>query len=148
MEFVKELLEKQNMPQFVLVILFLIYLIMGYQMPEQIANVVDTTVGKIIVSMAALMLFAYSNPILGVMGIIVAYQIIKSSTEKTGTSALADLYPPEAKKWSPFTETNQFPYTLEQEVVKQMASQKFNENYVKPPYAPRLEDTYDAAPLV
>lgn len=148
MEFVKELTEKQNMPQIVLVILFLIYLIMGYKMPEQIANVVDTTLGKIMVSLAALMLFAYSNPILGVIGIIVAYQIIRTSSEKTGTSALADLYPPEAKKWSPFTETNQFPYTLEQEVVKQMASQKFNENYVKPPYAPRLEDTYDASPVV
>jgi hypothetical protein len=29
-----------------------------------------------------------------------------------------------------------------------MTTQKFNENYVKPPYAPLIEDTYDASPIV
>jgi len=33
---------------------------------------------------------------------------------------------------------------LEQEMVKRMAPQKFNTNYVKPTYKPMLEDIYDA----
>lgn len=148
MEFVNELFEKRNMPQLVMIVFFLIYLIMGYKMPEEIAGVIDTTLGKITVVMVSLMLFSYSNPILGVIGIMVAYQLIKTAGEKTGTSALNELYAVDSKKWSSFTETNQFPYTLEQEVVKQMTTQKFNENYVKAPYAPLIEDTYDASPIV
>ena len=100
-----------------------------------------------IVAMVTLLLFAYSNPILGVLGVLVAFQLLRSASEKTGMAAMEHFYPTEEKKWSPFAPAHKFPYTLEQEVVKKMASQKFNENYVKPPYVPMLEDNYDAATL-
>jgi len=145
MQYIDNLLEKRNMPQLMLIILFIIYLVMGLQMPDPVANVIDSPIGKIVVALMALMLFGYSNPILGVLGIMVAYHLIKSSSNKTGMSALEQFYPTEEKKWSPFTPIHQFPYTLEQEVVKQMASQKFNTNYVKAPYSPMLEDTHDAS---
>jgi hypothetical protein len=148
MEYINNLLEKRNMPQLLLVILFIIYLIMGFKMPDPVANVIDSNTGKVVVALVALLLFGYSNPILGVLGIMVAYHLIKSSSEKTGMAALEKYYPTEEKKWSPFTPTHQFPYTLEQEVVKQMAPQKFNSTYVKAPYRPMLDDTYDAAKIV
>ena len=138
---------KKNMPQSILSILFVVYLVMGYKMPDSIASIIDTTLGKIVVVLVALMLFAYSNPVLGVLSLLVAYQLIRSSSIKTGLAALEKYYPTEQKKWSPFSPTNQFPYTLEQEVVKNMTTQKFNETYVKAPYRPILDDTYDAAPL-
>ena len=145
MDYFSTLFDKKNMPQLVLSVLFVVYLVMGYKMPEGAAGLIDSSIGKIVVVIVALMLFAYSNPILGVLGIMVAYQLIKSSSEKTGMAALEKYYPTEEKKWSPFTAIHQFPYTLEQEVVKQMASQKFNANYVKAPYRPMLDDTHDAS---
>ena len=145
MEFLNELLEKRNMSQLVLVVLFIIYLLMGYKTPASVASMIDTTVGKIVVALIALLLFAYSNPILGVLGIFVAYQLVRGASIKTGMAALEEYYPTEEKKWSPFTPAHQFPYTLEQEMVKRMAPQKFNTNYVKATYKPTLEDTYDAA---
>ncbi len=145
MEYFNELLEKKNMPQLVLVVLFIIYLLMGYKTPNSVANMIDSTIGKIVVAMIALLLFAYSNPILGVLGIFVAYQLVRGASIKTGMAALAEYYPTEEKKWSPFTPAHQFPYTLEQEMVKKMAPQKFNTNYVKATYKPTLDDTYDAA---
>ena len=145
MQYIDNLLEKRNMPQLMLIILFIIYLVMGLQMPDPVANVIDSPIGKIVVALMALLLFGYSNPILGVLGIMVAYHLIKSSSDKTGMAALEKYYPTEEKKWSPFTPIHQFPYTLEQEVVKQMASQKFNANYVKAPYRPMLDDTHDAS---
>lgn len=148
MEYINNLLEKRNMSQLLLVILFIIYLIMGFKMPDPVATMIDSSAGKVVVALVALLLFGYSNPILGVLGIMVAYQLIKSSSEKTGMAALEKYYPTEEKKWSPFTPTHQFPYTLEQEVVKQMAPQKFNSNYVKAPYRPMLDDTHDAAKIV
>ena len=140
-------LDKKNMPQLVLSILFVIYLVMGFQMPENVAELIDTSFGKIIVAIIALMLFAYSNPVLGILSLLVAYQLIKGASIKTGMAGLEEFYPTEAKKWSPFTSTNQFPYTLEQEVVKNMTTQKFNTEYVKAPFRPTLEDTHDASPL-
>ena len=118
---------------------------MGFKTPDSVATLIDSGAGKIVVALVALLLFAYSNPILGVLGIFVAFHLIKSASIKTGMAALEEFYPTEQKKWSPFTKENQFPYTLEQEVVKKMAPQKFNTNYVKASYKPMLEDTYDAA---
>ena len=147
MDSLKDLFTKKNMPELVLVSLFVLYLVMGYQMPEQVATIVDSTIGKIVVVLVALMLFSHSKPILGILALLVAYQLIKSSSVKTGMAGLEEYYPTESKKWTPFTPTNQFAYTLEQEVVKKMASQKFNTEYVKAPFRPILDDTHDASPL-
>ena len=105
MEFINNLFEKRNMSQLMLVVLFIIYLIMGYKIPDQLANIIDSSAGKIVVALIALLLFGYSNPILGVLGILVAYHLIKSSSEKTGMAALEQFYPTEEKKWSPFMRT-------------------------------------------
>ena len=147
MDYFSTLFDKKNMPQLTLSVLFVLYLVMGYQIPEGAATAIDSTIGKIIVVVIALMLFAYSNPVLGVLALLVAYQLIKSASVKTGMAGLEEYYPTEAKKWTPFTPTHQFPYTLEQEVVKNMTTQKFNTEYVKAPFRPTLDDTHDAAPL-
>lgn len=147
MENFSDLFNKRHMPQLVLAFLFVIYLVLGYKMPDNVASAVDTTIGKIIVVLAALMLFAYSHPFLGVLALFVAYQIISSASTKTGLAALEQYYPTEQQKWSPFTPAHQFPYTLEQEVVKTMTTQKFNTSYVKAPFRPVLDDTHDASPL-
>ena len=147
MDSLKDLFTKKHMPEIVLASLFVLYLVMGYQMPEGVATIVDSTIGKIVVVVVTLMLFAYSKPILGVLALLVAYQLIRSSAVKTGMAGLEEYYPTETKKWSPFTPTNQFPYTLEQEMVKSMTTQKFNTDYVKMPFSPTLDDTHDASPL-
>ena len=147
MDYFDTLFDKKNMPQLVLSLVFVAYLVMGYQMPANVASMIDSTLGKIIVVIVAIMLFAYSNPVLGVLSLLVAYQLIRGSSVRTGMAGLEEFYPTEAKKWSPFTPTNQFPYTLEQEVVKNMTTQKFNTEYVKAPFRPTLDDTHDASPL-
>jgi hypothetical protein len=56
--------------------------------------------------------------------------------------------PTEEKKASQLTAYNQFPYTLEQEVVKKMAPivQPVS-SLTKPSYKPLLDNLYDASPL-
>ena len=141
------LFKKENMGQNVLAVLFVIYLIMGYKTPAPVANMIDTMWGKIIVITIALLLFAYANPVLGVLGIFVAFDLIKRSTISTGNYALSKYLPTEKKKMTELTAYNQFPYTLEQEVVKNMTTQKFNTEYVKASFAPTLDDTHEASSL-
>jgi hypothetical protein len=71
MQYIDNLLEKRNMSQLMLVVLFIIYLVIGLKMPDPVANVIDSQGGKIVVALVALLLFGYSNPILGVLGIMV-----------------------------------------------------------------------------
>ena len=136
-----------NKGQLILSILFVIYLVIGLKMPPEIATVFDTMGGKIIIALVALSLFVNANPIVGILGIFVAYQLIKTSADTTGRSSMEQFYPVDRKKWGSFTPTNQFPYTLEQEMVKKMAPTKFNTEYVKAPYKPVLEYNGDAAPI-
>jgi hypothetical protein len=148
MDSFSDLFKKENMGQVVLCLLFIIYLIMGYKMPDSVAGVVDTIYGKIIVVIVALVLFSFANPILGVLGFFVAFELIRRSSMTTGTYALDHYVPTEVKKESELNAMNQFPYTLEQEVVKKMAPIKENcEPGSTGDFSPVLDDTYDAAPI-
>ena len=148
MEYLKNLFEKKNMPQLLLAILFILYLILGFKMPPNVAELIDTNTGKVIIVIFALFLFGITNPIVGILGIIVAYELIKRSSISTGSAALANYYPTESKKWSPFNATHQFPYTLEQEMVKKMAPNRhFNTVSTPTTFKPILEDQHDAAPI-
>lgn len=142
-----EYFNKKHMPELLLSVLFVVYLVMDFKMPENVATMIDSPIGKIVVGLVALLLFGYSNPVLGVLALLVAYQMIRRASVKTGMAGLEEYYPTEEKKWSPFTPTHQFPYTLEQEMVKKMTTQKFNTEYVKAPYRPTLDDTHEASYL-
>ena len=148
MDSLTSLFKKQNMGQLILAILFVIYLIMGYQTPEPVAGLIDSLPGKIVVIIAALSLFANVHPILGVLGLLVAYDLIRRSSVTTGTDALKKYLPTQEKVNSQFSAFNQFPYTLEQEVVKKMAPMnRSNEFYGGPgqSYKPVLDNIHDSA---
>jgi hypothetical protein len=140
------LFKKEQMSQLLLIILFIIYLIMGYKTPEPIANIVDTLIGKIIIFIIVIMLFMHANPILAVIALFVAFDLIRRSSESTGIDALKKYLPTEAKKSSQFTAFNQYPYTLEQEVVKKMAPIiQSGSSLSKASYMPILENLHDAS---
>ena len=140
------LFKKEHMSELILVILFIIYLILGFKTPEPIAGLVDTVVGKIVILLIVVYLFMNCNPILAVLSLFVAFDLIRRSSLTTGIDALQKYAPSEEKKMSQFTAFNQFPYTLEQEVVKKMAPIVIGGTSLTPPsYKPLLENLYDAS---
>jgi len=148
MDSFSSLLKKEHMGELILVIVFIIYLIMGYKTPEAVANLVDTLAGKIVIFIIVMYLFMYSNPILAVLALFVAFDLIRRSSAATGIDALQKYAPSEEKKSSQFTAFNQFPYTLEQEVVKKMAPIVQSGSSLSPAsYKPLLDNTHDATPL-
>lgn len=147
MEGFTSLFKKDNIGQLLLTILFIIYLIMGYSTPEPVANVVDTMIGKIGIFAVVVYLFLYANPILAVLGLFVAYDLIRRSSMTTGIDALAAYLPTEKKKFSQFTAFNQFPYTLEQEMVKKMAPVQSGIPLGKPSFVPVLGNLHGATKI-
>ena len=148
MESFSSLLKKQHMGELVLVILLIVYLILGFKTPEPIASIVDSLIGKIVIFIIVIYLFMYFNPILAVLSLFVAFDLIRRSSITTGSDALQRYAPSEQKKMSQFTAYNQFPYTLEQEVVAKMAPiMKSGTSLTKASYKPLLDNLYDASPV-
>ena len=148
MERFSDLFKKQHMGELVLVILFIVYLILGLKTPEPIANIIDTLVGKIVIILIVIYLFMHANPILAVLAIFVAFDLIRRSSAATGIDALKKYAPSEEKKTSQFTAFNQFPYTLEQELVAKMAPiMKSGSSLTQASYKPLLDNLYDASPI-
>ena len=148
MDSFSSLFKKEHMGELTLAILFIIYLIMGYKTPEPVATVIDSIVGKIVIMLIVIYMFMYTHPILAVLALFVAFDLIRRSSVTTGIDALKRYAPTEEKKSSQFSAFNQYPYTLEQEVVKKMApSVQSGSSMSKPSYKPLLENLYDASPL-
>ena len=148
MESFSSLFKKQHIGELVLVILFIIYLILGLKTPEPIANLIDSLVGKIVIFIIVIYLFNYANPILAVLSLFVAFDLIRRSSAATGIDALQKYGPSEEKRSSQFTAFNQFPYTLEQEIVAKMAPiAKSGCSLFQASYKPLLDNLHDASPL-
>jgi len=147
------LFKKENLGELILTILFIIYLIMGYKTPEPIGSMIDSLVGKIVIFIIVIYLFMYHHPVLAVLGLFVAFDLIRRSSASKNQGSMtveeSKKYAPcENNKSSQFTAFNQFPYTLEQEVIKKMAPIiKPGTSISKSSYKPLLENLHDASPI-
>ncbi len=143
-----ELLKKEHMGEFILVILTIVYLILGFRTPELLANMIDNIIGKVVIILVVIYLFMNSNPILAVIAALVAFDLMRRSNDATGLGALAAYAPSEEKKMSQFTAFNQFPYTLEQEVVAKMAPiVRSGTSLIPASYKPMLDNLHDASTI-
>ena len=138
---------KKFVSQNVLTLLFVIYLILGLNTPKPIAQIIDTLIGKIVVILLAIYLFIYTNPILGVIGFFVAYDLIRRASVATGNFGIDNYLPTEETKQAKMSSYNQYPYTLEQEMVKKMVP-VVNKDMTTASYVPITDDVYDAAPAI
>lgn len=138
------LFSKAHIGENILIALLAIFLVIGNPIPEPLHSMIDTQMGVIVVIIIAISLFAFS-PILGVVGLLVAYQIIR----KTGTFAIGMYMPSEEKKWQTSEKDyNRETDNLEYDVIRTMAPT------VKPDlmvstgdFSPSLDDTHDAVEL-
>ena len=144
MEYSK-LFKKENMAETILIGLFIVFLVMGQQsLPRDLSDLINTPMGTIIVIIVSLSLFAYSNPILAILGVFVAFEMLRRSG---ATSMFAPTT--ETKKWDSVKNVNKVQYTLEQEVIKNMAPiiGKPAMSLESSSFAPIMDNTHDAQAL-
>jgi len=143
------LFQKENMGELVLVILLVIYLIIGRKPPQPFAGMIHSLFGKIVIFFIVIYMFIYSNPILAVLVLFVAFDLMRRSFGGNNSQNNLQKYmPSEEKKASQFTAMHQFPYTLEQEIVKKMAPiVRSGTTLTKPSYKPIVNYLYDASPV-
>jgi hypothetical protein len=148
MESFSSLFKKEHNAELVLAILFIVYLILGLKTPEPIANMVDSLIGKVAIIVIVIFLFMHANPFLAVLGLFVAFDLIRRSSMSTGIDALQRFAPSEDKKLTQFSAYNQFPYTLEQEMVTKMTPMVNSGISITPSsYKPMLDNLHNASTI-
>jgi len=144
MEPYQDLIKKSNRHNLVLLIVLVLYLVLNIQTPPMLANLIDNVYGNIAVILGAFYLLAHCNPIIGIVGLYAAYELIKRSSHSTGTLAIQRYLPTELKKEGHLSAFNQFPVTLEEEMVKQMAPLVSENGPANLHYKPASDDTHNA----
>jgi len=148
MEKITSLLNKEHRSEFILAILLIIYLVMGFKTPDSVADIVDTLPGKVVIMVIVISLFTYYHPVLAVIAMFAAFDLIRRSSESTGLDSLQKYVPTEEKKMSRFNAFNQFPYTLEQEMVAKMVPMRNSGSSItQSSFKPVLDDLHNAVSL-
>jgi hypothetical protein len=147
MKILKNFLQVKENNQLILGVVFIIYILMNVRTPHAIAPSIDSTLGNIVVAALAVVVFTQSKPVIGVLGLIVAYVLIKRSSLETGSHAIHTALTSERAKVRDFNRYNQFPVSLEEEMVKKMAPLVKHPAAKNANYTPILERIHHAAPV-
>ncbi len=136
--------------EFGMLALFIIYLVVDIYPPEIIASYVDTSIGMLIVLLTTLYVFMTYNPILGVVFLFVAYEIVRRSARVNNRVPMILHTPSQAKKDAELAEMNPaIPETLEEMVVQQMApiGKSSLISYTMSEYKPISSDIHNASSI-
>ena len=133
----------------IIFIIFVLYLVFQIKTPF-LAGFIDSPVGMIVVFGLTIFMFLYSHPILGILSIFVAYELLSRSSIKIPnvipqqqvlTQPKIDA---EIKAMNPPKEI-----TLEEDIVKQMAPVAKSEpsGYVVTSFKPVAENVHGASAM-
>ena len=140
----KKLIAYEDYHQVLLGVLFLVYIVSGMQTSDSIARMVDSTMGYIILAVLGLSMFAVSNPIVGLLGLVSIYELIRRSQAAGGYKSGV---PSESTRLCEMEKYNHKEKTLEEEVVQNMVPMKQDAPMHLASYSPILNNTQDAAPV-
>jgi len=130
--------------QTLLFILFVIYIIFNIPTPEPIATMIDSTFGYVVIIVLFAFMAVNLNPLVTLVGIFAIYLLFKRSSISTGTLAMTKFLPSENIKTQHLSAFNQFPVTLEEEVVQRMAPLQPGPAMGPKSFTPVLNDLHNA----
>lgn len=145
METLGQLGQKQyKSGEIILGVLLICYILTNMGPPQMIAEGIDSVLGKLLIFCFILYLFVQRHFVLGILSIWAFYDLMRKSSAMTGNDALKRWMPTEQKKYSELSAFNQFPYTLEQEMVSKMTTAHFNTgtSLTKYSWKPNLEPAF------
>ena len=147
MKMLKELMKTEQKHQLLLGLLFAVYLLFNIETPAPIAELVDTQLGNVVVVLLALAVFVSSGPLVGILAFIAAHCLIKRSSKKTGTYYMKDNGRAEEIKMDVLNKYNDFPVTLEEQVVANMVPLVKHPPAPNSNYKPVLNKLHNASSL-
>lgn len=116
--YLKNMMSKK--PQnFALIVLLVIFIVFNIEVPFFVAELMDNVLGKILIIVTSLSLLKI-HPLVGILGLVAGYVLIERISNSTGTGPMMLYNPSEKKKMGEMTALNQFPVTVEEEIIQKM----------------------------
>ena len=131
--------------QILLLIIFVLYIVFNVKTPQPIASMIDSTLGYVIIIALFAIMAVNLNPIVTVVGIFAIYLLFKRSSISTGSLAMTKFLPTENVKAQYLSAFNQFPVTLEEEVVQQMAPLQPGPAMAPKSFIPIMDNLHNAS---
>lgn len=142
---------KSSPLEIILIIVFVLYIIFPIPTPAFIASSVDSSLGILVIFCVTVYLFLYTSPILGILYILVGYELIRRSSLVTARSAIIDYTPTQANKDVQLQKMNPpQTRTLEEDIIEMRApiGKSSEMEYVNSSFQPIADSTYDGVSLV
>jgi hypothetical protein len=118
MDTFRTLMRQEKQHEMVIFVLLILYIVFTPSVPRAIAEYAESLTGQIIVVILAITLFLSTNPVVGILGFLAAYEFIRRSSRVTGVYGIETFSPTEEKKQKVMTAMNPEPMkTLEEELV-------------------------------
>jgi|TARA_B100001057_G_C22799888_1_gene931095 hypothetical protein len=138
----QDLLKKQNQNQLILAVLLVIYIVFDVPIPDLMKPFVNHLVGQVVIVLLAIMLLVYFNPILGILGLLVAFLIIRKNKSILSHISVSPSVSTEPEKHREMKKlnVNNNQESLEIDMVNKMTPLVSNMNFSNPSYKPVLED--------
>tara|TARA_A100001035_G_C27350753_1_gene306968 strand:- start:54 stop:488 length:435 start_codon:yes stop_codon:yes gene_type:complete len=137
----------KNKHHVLLSLLLIVFIVFDIQVPEGVAVFIDSIVGKALIVIIALALLSV-NPIVGVLALITAYELIRRSSESSGNGPIYKYMPSDHKRDKELNLLNEQPYTVEEEVIANMLPRTATDTFDKTPeFKPVQENLHSAAKL-
>jgi hypothetical protein len=113
----RDVFKNSRKHEMLLTVLIVLYIVLNVPTPQVIAPFVDTPLGNIVIVLFALSFFMHSHPVVGILSLFAAYVLIRRSSATTGSTAIEAYVPSEKRKSEELSAYNQFPVTLEEQMV-------------------------------
>jgi len=147
MEAYNDVMKKLSKHELILGGLLAIYSVFDVQAPQWLNEFIVSDFGSILLILVTLSLFLYVNPIIAILGLIAAYELIKRSRLDTHQNGSLISYLPKTQPGcTDLNAYNQFSMTLEQEMVQKMAP-LVGPTVGSVTYKPNMNNDHDAAPI-
>lgn len=152
---IKTLVKSASPLEIALFILFVLYIVLPINTPPMLAPLIDSPLGMITIFGVTLYLFLYTNPILGIIYIFVAYELLRrsggavfgSDSGPAGQTAYIQYSSSQQKRNSDLQEMNPVKSaSLEEVIVNKMAPVGHSDpsTYVNSAFKPVSENVHNA----
>jgi len=119
---IKKVFSSLTKLEIALLVVFILYVVLPIQTPSFLSGIVDSSLGMLTIFVLAVYMFLNVNPIVAVVFVLVAYELLRRSTQKVGRVTVMQYTPSQTKKDAEMVAMNPTKeVTLEEEVVNTMA---------------------------
>ena len=132
-----------------IIVISLMIIVIQFELPNEIASILDNNVIKVILYACVLSLFMYTSPITSILALIALNTLINSASIITGSAYLHEINNSEQTKSEYINSLDHNNgVTLEEEMVEVRAPLVINEPIDQSDYKPILEENHNASSLV